>query len=640
MPRLIIFLTLHAAQVLGYDEAMSWVQSGRWSISSPNMLTIAFFPIEKVSLRLRSDGRFADEDFTITPQVFTSNYAHRILVRRHPGNHCEESVMWWTPEMTDFLAITQSSYQALGRLRSECLRKIDAMTWNLSNRAYNIISRNPRADWAALEALISNMRHGVLRLKHSPYTFKEVKMDVAQTQRLYLDALAMCDYVEDKWANKLQSVGPVLMPPRSEYMGAWTSDPSVVQKLHHAGIPVYFVQDRSIVTNGNTVWVEGGPWRRDNLVVTAELGVVSQIITSMQRHHSSINMATSMVTSLHWMAQNRRSRGSHVRTKVPKTGLSIPSVRDKWSEITGDYIPHTVKYWAEALRAVDRNQRQGTVAPKHYTGYRFPDPGMLVFSAARREKNLFNWLLVRDANIHRLMNDLDPSGHAPRGFSNEVWRMLLGVEFTDRDKVGASLRDLSLGEMPSTRSSSHAERRQAAIAIFGQPPDSHNYTEVQWRGHFIGWDTFFKHDPALVQEIMWDIHQYSFQYDLISLDHYMRGDDWRRDARAQQCLISKILGRETCLVVEDLPAANSGIASEIDENRFEVYRALEQLMACWPSSSDIIDGGRNTDSYCATVVRIFCQAFYKAAAHSAKDAASGNGEARNVPIQKIDHVTH
>ena len=70
-------------------------------------------------------------------------------------------------------------------------------------------------------------------------------------------------------------------------------------------------------------------------------------------------------------------------------------------------MPPTVPHWNEALLAVDRADRQDNIAPKDYTGYRFPDPGMLIFSTLRREKNVFNWLLVRDATIRRVMIDVE-----------------------------------------------------------------------------------------------------------------------------------------------------------------------------------------------------------------------------------------
>ncbi|KAF7984849.1 hypothetical protein HWV62_10805 [Athelia sp. TMB] len=599
------------------------------------MPEVPFFPIDRVSVRLRLDGRFGDEDFTLAPQIFATEYAHRILVRRRPNDDAAEAVMWWTPSRGDFEPITLSSYQSLGRLHSQRLVTLDAMTWNLSNRAYGIIASNPNAEWGALEALVANMRHGIMRLIHSPYTYTELKMDVAQTQRCYLDALAMCDYVQDKWANKLQSVGPVSRTPLSEFMGAWTADPSVVQRLHHAGIPVYFVRHRSTIRFDPYMKVLQRAWRRDDRVVTVELGQPERYSGVPNRNlHSSTSQLNEYGGLSNFIftlddrnrvepagdrgrmnqpfntAVGRRSRGKKRSSQEP-VAQSQP-IRDKWVEIVGDYMPPTVVPWAEALLAVDRTDRQATVAPKHYTGYRFPDPGMLIFSSARRERNIFNWLLVRDATIRRLMHDVVSPLGVPKGFSNELWRMLLGVEFTDRDKIGACSRAFSPENLPSSRSSSHSERRQAAITVFGQPPDGHNFSQVQWRGHLVDWDTFFKHDALLVQEIMWDIHQYSFQYDLISLDHYLCGDRWAGNRHARHAIIGSVFGKEDCFFVDAQSTRNTGIASEDDLERHKAYESLQQLMISWPEYQQVELAEPHSASGEKIIATRFCSAFVRA----------------------------
>lgn len=288
------------------------------------------------------------------------------------------------------------------------------------------------------------------------------------------------------------------------------------------------------------------------------------------------------------------------------------TVRDKWVEITGDYIPVTIPHWSKALRTVDRKEHSPNVAPKHCTGYRFPDPGMLVFSSARKERNLFNWLLIRDATIHRLMHDiLSPPG-IPRGFSNELWRMILGVEFTEIDKMAAARRDLSSDKLPSSRSSSHSERRAAAIAIFGKPPDGHNQQEVIWRGHTVAWNTFFKHDTLLVQEILWDVHQYSFQYDLIALDHYLCPGIWARDPISRQRLLAAAVGCDSCFTVIDEPGRSFGMASKNEAERAAAYQSLDEVMKSWPRTSGQQYTSDNIFLYRDAVARRYCQAFVKA----------------------------
>ena len=256
--------------VLGYDEALIVVYADKWIITSPNMTNIPFFPIERVSVRPRLDGGLGDEDFTMSPQIFSPQYRHRVLIRCRPREETNLSVMWWRPSPDNFVRLSRSSYQSLGRVHSRSIPIIDEMSWRLRDRAYRLISKNSSKNLGTLESLISGMRHGVNRLKHSPYTLRELVLDVAQTQRMYLEGLAMCEYLEDHWDQQLQSVGPTKRPTHTEYMGAWTTDPTVVQMLQHAGIPVYFVRPRGTVDDDAKLIKLQPSFQRDGRIVTAE----------------------------------------------------------------------------------------------------------------------------------------------------------------------------------------------------------------------------------------------------------------------------------------------------------------------------------------------------------------------------------
>ncbi|KAF7978623.1 hypothetical protein HWV62_45107 [Athelia sp. TMB] len=559
------------------------------------MSHIPFISVDRVSVRVRADGRFGEEDFTLNPQIYSKKYAHRMLVHCCPTIPCPESVMWWTPDRDNFQSVAVSSYRNLGRLCSSKLRIMDDLTWKLRLRAFDLIACDPTADWSVLEGLVANMRYGVMRLKHNPFTFQEMVMDVAQTQRLYLDALSMCDYAQDNWSNRLHSAGPMRLLTRAGIMGAWSSDPSVVQLLHHSGVPVYFVRPPLPLETGDK-HVIPPHITRDGEIITADWGVPDRYTGPPGE---ALHAAASVLNSygdldkifldldekgvLHPVGERgaiHRPQPSAGKPKVKtrksrssalNVSLVHSAVRDKWLEITGDFVPITIPHWSKALCSVNRNDRSSIIAPKDFTGYRFPDPGMLVFSDARKEKNVFNWLLIRDASIRRLMHDVLSEKGVPRGFSNELWRMILGVEFSDGDKQAATSLAASSSNVAISRSTPHSERRQAAIAIFGQPPDGHNHDTVQWRGHTVPWGTFFEHDPLLVQEIMWDIHQHSFQFDVIALDRYLCPALWESEYHARQNLVSKAIGCDDCFVIQDTPTRDFGLGSQDEAERMSFH---------------------------------------------------------------------
>lgn len=175
--------------------------------------------------------------------------------------------------------------------------------------------------------------------------------------------------------------------------------------------------------------------------------------------------------------------------------------RDKWAEITGDYVPTTLPCWSEAFGRVTKFERLIVAAPKRFTGHRVPDPGMLISSEIRRERNLFAWLLCRSANLRRLTNALHSEDGVPVGISNELWRVYLSTDMTDDDVRAAS--GMASSSMASFNGRATAtQRRQAAVSIFGRPPNKFNLQEASWRGHPIPWGTIFSHDPLLVREVM------------------------------------------------------------------------------------------------------------------------------------------
>lgn len=289
----------------------------------------------------------------------------------------------------------------------------------------------------------------------------------------------------------------------------------------------------------------------------------------------------------------------------------MTSQRDKWTEITGDYIPPSLPGWSYALKQVDRTARSAIVAPKRFTGYRFPDPGMLMYSELRRERNVFAWLVSRLANLRRLINDLHSDDAVPVGVSNELWRVYLGTDVADSEVLPSNLIDQSTAAQFNGRGPA-SQRRQAAVSIFGRPPDKFNLQEATWRGHIIRWGTVFQHDPQLVQEIIWDLHWSSFRFDLIALDRYLAPGQWEAHKYARLDALCTVFGTVDAFLVEDGSIENTGIASPEAFERERAYSAFAFLMHAWPpfTSSDHTNRGRDSADaialrYCTTFAYTF-----------------------------------
>lgn len=209
---------------------------------------------------------------------------------------------------------------------------------------------------------------------------------------------------------------------------------------------------------------------------------------------------------------------------------------------------------------------------------------MIIYSEVRRERNIFAWLLSRSANLRRLSNDLHSDDSVPVGVSNEIWRVYLGTDVADNEALPGNLLDRSTAGTFNGRAPA-LQRRQAAVAIFGRPPDKFNMQEATWRGHNIRWGTIFQHNPQLVKEIMWDLHWSSFRFDLIAIDRYLASDRWDSHKYERLDALCTVFGTADALVFEDGRIYNSGIASVDSFERERSYSALAFLMDAWPQSS-------------------------------------------------------
>lgn len=269
-------------------------------------------------------------------------------------------------------------------------------------------------------------------------------------------------------------------------------------------------------------------------------------------------------------------------------------------------MPPTIYGWSDAFKLVDRSLRSAILAPKHFTGYRVPDPGMIIFSEIRRERNIFAWLVSRSANLRRLSITLESEDGVPVGVSNELWRVHIATDIAECD-----VRDSQHVDHPSTATfngrAPAQQRRRAAESIFGRPPDKFNLQSATWRGHTIRWGTIFQHDALLVKEIMWDLHWSSFRFDLIALDLYLMKRRWASHRYERLDALSAVFGVYDAFIYEDGKVENSGIASSDAFERDRAYAAFASLMAPWPSPPNCSIPGSDRPSveriayrYCST----------------------------------------
>ncbi|KZP11318.1 hypothetical protein FIBSPDRAFT_899033 [Athelia psychrophila] len=241
------------------------------------------------------------------------------------------------------------------------------------------------------------MCHAILTLQCHPYSFSEMVIGVAYAQRLYLDALALTDYLERGFEARMCNSGVYVQPRLSHVHGASSTDIEIVHRLQLAGLPAYFVVPRqdALVLGATHIdpsppspsfasyeWTECPTAVTMPILYTGDASAAMHNAMSLPPRHASLERlffgfdddfkvvpigtrGTVVVTGLPTSLSNRRRKYkiSHSQEGGAPSGLSQVQ-RDKWAEITGDYVPLTVPGWSAALKRVDRHTRLAVPAPK------------------------------------------------------------------------------------------------------------------------------------------------------------------------------------------------------------------------------------------------------------------------------------
>lgn len=263
--------------------------------------------------------------------------------------------------------------------------------------------------------------------------------------------------------------------------------------------------------------------------------------------------------------------------------------RDKWKPLDGTFAPPPIISWTTALSNVDRSKSRMSSKPsKEIYGYRFPDPGLIVYAENRLDRYLINWLHIRVAVQHRVYFAVDGDPlQIPVGCSNEQWRSILNssyghLDFTDEQH--REQRTVIRSTIPSSRrdAASSDSRRELVRAMFGEYPTEESVSQVQWREHVIKSGEVTLLNPMIVQEIVWDLCEHNFRADFLALDRLLAQKLWANDAISRDRLLRSVFPGSGSYICTDTPTDNRGIASLDWRERREFIGNLATVMISWP----------------------------------------------------------
>jgi hypothetical protein len=301
--------------------------------------------------------------------------------------------------------------------------------------------------------------------------------------------------------------------------------------------------------------------------------------------------------------------------------------RDKWKDVASDLVPPSIPVWVEALQCVDKDwSRIRADLPRSQQGYMFPDPNSLAgLSPTQQGKKIANWLAVRAGTYTRCFHH---AGILPPVAPAATWRTLLNTDAT----TIISGEPVLNAKGKETKAS---QVRRVAKEIFGEELVAQlkgGVEELWWHETAlqVNQQSIVDLDPNIVREVIWELFEHNFRYELLLLDMVAARSQWhdREDhvgqpyaAFARRETIREVFGDDGKFILwgDPFPTCNSGFQAEALDMRLPNLERLRKVMLDWPEVPSVLDHsfysepGKERYSVAVLerhVVKFYCQTFF------------------------------
>ena len=572
---------------------------------------------------MRRDCRYGTVDPIQWPQGYSPSYEYLCAVRRRVSAPDSLAPLWWDPQQTDFKMIKGSAFKVLGIFKHGAIEPLERLVRALSE---TVRARQSPVDQRLLWLELA-MRHAYERLRRFPCTYRDAVTQLRETQRYCLMAHAFLDFYDKVVPAMLEDPRPV----RREYMGAFTTDPGVVQKLHAAGIPVWWIRsDVSLLGDSlknvvspdppTLVSMELGPGQGH--VLFSGLSGPRHLAATARGGHTYQDVSTAPLLAIHedggysgpisqklykggfsgapissfagvssaaGPSRLAPSHRGHATTPCefwvrlwlyslidrppdarPTAHPSQIRGRNKFEPFAHEWVTPVVDSWKWALSTVDLSTpaRPGS----EIWGRWLPEPATLLGSAnvERRDRYIINWLRIRPAWLYLLRH----RSARVTGVPTQWWRDVLN------------------GNPPTgANTETHRARRWTNIrSVFGQVLEDSQYDDddayTRWHGFHLR-----RVKNELCPGILWELAELGFRYELMALDRlevrYL--DEPHREVERDELLSSVFLDGDI-YGVADLPREPRGLCHPDPHRRVGRLEALRRVLRRWRDfPPDLVD---------------------------------------------------
>ena len=309
-----------------------------WVVTSPNASFIPAPFIGQVQVALRRDYRYGLQDPVQWPQLLVKDFEYLSVVLR-ASNDGAIAPVWWSPVHADFDLLEGSVIKCLGLLRGNRIAPLCRLVEQLSS----MISSHPLNGHPTLVRLDVAMRHARDHLQHFPCTWRDACLQVRQVQRYWLMARAFLDY------HALTSNPAHTQAAKEQYVGAFSTDPSQVQTLFCAGIPVWWLRMDATILADTRV--------RAVIMLTELTEICQEIALDAQVLYSGLVGREHLVCISH-AGHTYQDLSRNVLLAVDKDGgyRSPVSQREYHANLLGDADHHAASPTSSSGKQLSRQQ--------------------------------------------------------------------------------------------------------------------------------------------------------------------------------------------------------------------------------------------------------------------------------------------
>lgn len=278
-------------------------------------------------------------------------------------------------------------------------------------------------------------------------------------------------------------------------------------------------------------------------------------------------------------------------------------------------MPEPLSAWHTAVLRVDYN------APVHGQWQHFVPPTTLFINPkddARRQNYLQTWLRTRPAWLGALNTHFS---RTPHQLTTQQWRDYF-YSFVGTNAKGDA-------------ATASARRRQQVEAIFAKvhhmgAPRPDPSSAIKWFTHAFAPDATIP--PLLVRQILWEICELGFRYELLELDRVVCPNQASTEVAAdveeskREWLFAPVFPEDMFLQITRLTERNTGLAHDLVFKRADALDALVKVMKRWPNCPDMIKSApllysQRAENYVlsmeAAIADFYCTTFFQHAGRPA-----------------------